>query len=91
MKPAGLEAVERARENGRWGAAYEGQKKATVPEDLQAALDKNPRAGAFFATLDSQNRYAVLFRIHTAQKAETRTRRIEKFIAMLAKHQKLHP
>ena len=91
MKPAGLAAVERAKETGRWGAAYEGQKKATVPEDLQAALDKNPIASAFFATLDSKNRYAVLFRIHTANKAETRSRRIEKFVGMLAKQQKLHP
>ncbi len=91
MKPAGLAAVERAKQDGRWAAAYEGQKKATVPVDLQAALDKNPKAKAFFATLDSQNRYAVLFRIHTAKKAETRIRRIEKFVGMLANHQKLHP
>ncbi len=91
MKPAGLAAVERAKQNGRWDAAYEGQKKATVPEDLQAALDKNAKAKAFFATLDGQNRYAVLFRIHTAKKAETRARRIEKFVGMLAKHEKLHP
>ncbi len=91
MKSAGLAAVERAKQDGRWAAAYEGQKKATVPVDLQAALDKNPKAKAFFATLDSQNRYAVLFRIHTAKKAETRIRRIEKFVGMLSKHQKLHP
>lgn len=91
MKPAGLAAVERAKQNGRWAAAYEGQKRATVPDDLQAALDKNARAKAFFATLNSQNRYAVLFRIQTAKRAETRSRRIEKFVGMLAKHEKLHP
>lgn len=91
MKRAGLAAVERAKQNGRWAAAYEGQKKAKVPEDLQAALDKNAKAKVFFATLDSQNRYAVLFRIHTAKRAETRSRRIEKFVGMLAKREKLHP
>jgi uncharacterized protein YdeI (YjbR/CyaY-like superfamily) len=91
MKPAGLAAVERAKQNGSWAAAYEGQKKATVPDDLQSALDKNAKAKAFFATLDSQNRYAVLFRVQTAKKAETRSRRIEKFVGMLAKHEKLHP
>jgi len=91
MKAAGLAAVERAKQDGRWAAAYDGQKKATVPDDLQAALDHNPKAKAFFATLDSKNRYAVLFRIHTAKKPETRARRIEQFVAMLARHEKLHP
>jgi uncharacterized protein YdeI (YjbR/CyaY-like superfamily) len=91
MKPAGLAEIERAKQDGRWAAAYEGQKKAAVPADLQAALDRNPRAKAFFATLDSKNRYAVLFRIHTAKKAETRTRRIETFVGMLARGEKLHP
>jgi len=91
MKPAGLAAVEKAKRDGRWAAAYEGQKRATVPDDLQAALDKNAKAKTFFATLDSRNRYAVLFRIHTAKKPETRARRIEQFVGMLAKHQKLHP
>ncbi len=91
MKPAGLAAVEQAKRDGRWATAYEGQKKAAVPGDLQAALDKNPKAKAFFATLDSKNRYAVLFRIHTAKKAETRARRIEQFVGMLASHEKLHP
>jgi uncharacterized protein YdeI (YjbR/CyaY-like superfamily) len=91
MKAAGLAAVELAKQDGRWDAAYEGQKKATVPGDLQAALDKNAKAKVFFATLDSRNRYAVLFRINTAKKVETRARRIEKFVGMLAKHQKLHP
>ena len=91
MKPAGLAEVERAKQDGRWAAAYEGQKKASVPDDLQAALDTNAKAKAFFATLDSKNRYAVLFRVHTAKKPETRARRIEQFVAMLARHEKLHP
>jgi len=62
MKPAGLLAVEHAKGDGRWDAAYDSQSNATVPEDLQAALDQNPKARAFFATLDSANRYAILFR-----------------------------
>jgi len=90
MKPAGLAEVERAKQDGRWAAAYAGQKTATVPADLQAELDRNARAKKFFATLDSKNRYAVLFRIHTAKKAETRARRIEQFVDMLARGEKLH-
>jgi len=91
MKPAGLAEIERAKQDGRWAAAYEGQKKATVPDDLQSALDRNAKAKAFFATLDSKNRYAVLFRIHTAKKAETRARRIDQFVLMLARGEKIHP
>ncbi len=91
MKPAGLAAVERAKQDGRWAAAYDGQKNATVPEDLQAAFNKNAKARDFFAALDSKNRYAVLFRLQTTKKSETRARRIEKFVDMLAKHEKLHP
>jgi uncharacterized protein YdeI (YjbR/CyaY-like superfamily) len=91
MRPAGLAAIETAKENGRWKAAYDSHKTATPPADLQKALNKNPGAKSFFASLDSQNRYAVLFRIQTAKKAETRKKRIEKFVAMLAKHEKLHP
>lgn len=91
MKPAGLKAVEAARQDGRWEAAYDSQSKATVPDDLQAELDKNPEAKAFFATLNSQNRYAILHRLQTAKKAETRARRIQQFIEMLAKNEKLYP
>jgi uncharacterized protein YdeI (YjbR/CyaY-like superfamily) len=91
MKPAGLKQIELAKQDGRWTAAYEGQSKMSVPSDLQAALDRNAKAKTFFATLNSQNRYAVLFRIHTAKKAETRARRIEQFVAMLARKEKLHP
>jgi len=91
MKPAGLAAIERARANGRWETAYDSHRSATVPADLQAELDRNPRAAKFFATLDRANRYAVLFRIQTARKPETRQRRISQFVAMLARGEKLHP
>ena len=91
MQPAGLAEVERARSDGRWEAAYDAQSKATVPEDLQRELDKNPEAAAFFATLDSANRYAVLYRIQEAKKPETRARRIEKFVGMLNRGEKIHP
>jgi uncharacterized protein YdeI (YjbR/CyaY-like superfamily) len=91
MQPAGLSAVEQARRDGRWERAYDPQSAASVPEDLQRELDRNPVAAAFFATLDSRNRYAVLHRIQDAKKPETRARRIEKFIAMLNRHEKLHP
>ncbi|HEY8021683.1 MAG TPA: YdeI/OmpD-associated family protein [Thermoanaerobaculia bacterium] len=91
MQPAGLREVERAKADGRWDAAYAGQRAATVPEDLRRALDGNARAGAFFATLSSVNRYAILYRVHDAKRPETRARRIEKFIAMLARHETIHP
>ena len=90
MKPAGLREVARARADGRWNAAYESQSKATVPPDLQTALDRNARAKAFFATLDRANRYAVLWRIQTARGAETRARRIRESVAMLERREKLH-
>ena len=91
MKPAGLAAIDNAKQNGRWDAAYDSQSKATVPPDFEAALDASPRAKAFFATLESRNRYAVLWRLQTAKRPETRTRKIREFIAMLEKKQKLHP
>ncbi|MCI0387261.1 MAG: YdeI/OmpD-associated family protein [Acidobacteria bacterium] len=91
MKPAGLKAVESARQDGRWDAAYSSQSKAVVPDDLQAELDRNAKAKAFFATLDSRNRYAILHRIHIAKKAETRAKRIEQFIHMLEKKEKIYP
>jgi uncharacterized protein YdeI (YjbR/CyaY-like superfamily) len=90
MKPAGLEAIENAKQNGQWEKAYDSFSGATIPEDFQAALDANPRAAAFFKTIDRTNRYAVLWRIQTVKKAETRARKIEQFIAMLAKHEKIH-
>lgn len=90
MRPAGLAEVERARQDGRWEAAYDSQGAAAVPEDLAAALEKSPKAKAFFATLDSANRYAILFRVQTAKKAETRARRIEQFVQMLERGEKIH-
>lgn len=91
MKPAGLRAIELAKQDGRWQAAYDSQRKAAPPDDFQAELDKNAPAKAFYDTLDSRNRYAILFRIQTAKQAETRLRRIEQFIQMLEKHEKLYP
>jgi uncharacterized protein YdeI (YjbR/CyaY-like superfamily) len=91
MQPAGLSEVERARADGRWQAAYDSASTATVPDDLQQALDANPGANAFFATLDRQNRYAILYRVQTAKKAETRARRISDYVEMLARQEKLHP
>jgi uncharacterized protein YdeI (YjbR/CyaY-like superfamily) len=91
VRPAGLAALERARQSGRWDAAYDPASTATVPEDLQAALDASERAHAFFKTLSGANRYALLFRIQTAKKPETRARHIQKFIAMLERGEKLYP
>ena len=91
MHPAGLAAVERARADGRWEAAYPGQSKIEVPADLATALAAAPKAKANFELLSSQNRYAVLFRIHSAKRSDTRTRRIEDFVAMLARGETVHP
>ena len=90
MKPAGLAEVERAKQDGRWEAAYAGQKGMSVPPDLEAALRKNARAKAFFASLDSKNRYAILFRIGTAKKPETRAKRLANFVEMLERGEKIH-
>ena len=90
MKPAGLKAIELAKQDGRWDAAYASQKNISVPEDFQAALDKNEKAKAFFATLNSVNRYAILFRIHNAKKPETRAKRIQQFVEMLENNKKLY-
>jgi uncharacterized protein YdeI (YjbR/CyaY-like superfamily) len=90
MAPAGLAAVERAKADGNWERAYEGASTIAVPDDLQRELDVNPEAAAFFATLDGANRYAILYRIGDAKKPETRARRIEKFVGMLARGEKIH-
>jgi len=91
MKPAGLKAIELAKQDGRWDAAYASQKNISVPEDFQAALDNNKKAKAFFATLNSVNRYAILFRIQTAKKPETRAKRIQQFVEMLERNEKIYP
>jgi uncharacterized protein YdeI (YjbR/CyaY-like superfamily) len=90
MKPAGLRQIQAAKDDGRWEAAYEPQSAATVPADLQEALDGNPKAKAFFETLTGQNRYAILYRIQAAKRPETRTRRIAEYVAMLAEGRTLH-
>ena len=91
MRPSGIAAVERAKADGRWEAAYPGQATMEVPPDLAAALAAEPRALAMFEILTSQNRYAVLFRIHNAKRADTRARRIEQFVAMLSRGETVHP
>jgi uncharacterized protein YdeI (YjbR/CyaY-like superfamily) len=90
MKVAGLEAVGAAKKDGRWDAAYDSPKGATVPEDFQAALKASPRALEFFQVLDGANRYAVLFRIQTVKKAETRARKIQEFVETLERHERIH-
>ena len=90
MREAGLREVERARQDGRWDTAYASQSKATVPDDLQAALDQNEAAKAFFEQLNSVNRYAILYRIQSAKKPETRQKRIAQFVEMLAEKKKLY-
>lgn len=89
MKPAGLKAVEAAKQDGRWDAAYSSQKNIVVPPDFQSALEKNKKAKAFFETLTGSRRYSFLFRIETAKKAETREKRIIQFVEMLAKGETL--
>jgi uncharacterized protein YdeI (YjbR/CyaY-like superfamily) len=91
MKPAGLREVERAKADGRWERAYDSPTTASVPDDLRAALDAAPGAAEFFAGLDSNNRYAILHRIQGAKRPETRTSRIEKFVAMCARGETVHP
>jgi uncharacterized protein YdeI (YjbR/CyaY-like superfamily) len=91
MHPAGVAEVERAKADGRWEDAYEGQGSIEVPADLAAALSARPRAQAMFEILNSQNRYSILFRIHGAKRADTRARRIDKFVAMLARGETIYP
>ncbi len=91
MHAAGLAAVEAARADGRWQAAYAGPRTIEVPDDLAAALAAEPRALAMFEILSSQNRYSVLLRIDAAKRADTRARRIEQFVTMLARGETPHP
>ncbi|MEO8030702.1 MAG: YdeI/OmpD-associated family protein [Gemmatimonadota bacterium] len=90
MRPAGLARIEEAKADGRWAQAYAPQRTIAVPPDLQARLKASPRARAFFAGLDSKNRYAILYRLHQARKPETRIRRLDKFVAMLEAGETLH-
>ncbi|MCS7462680.1 YdeI/OmpD-associated family protein [Paenibacillus doosanensis] len=91
MKTSGYKAIEEARKNGNWDKAYESQSIASLPEDFAIELERNAEAKAFYDTLDRQNKYAILFRIHNAKKQETRDKRIRQFIQMLEKGQKIHP
>ena len=91
MKQTGFAAIEKAKTDGRWDAAYAPQSTAAVPEDLRAALDAHPKAKTFFATLRGANRYAILYRIHDAKSPKTRSARIEKFVSMLARGETVHP
>jgi uncharacterized protein YdeI (YjbR/CyaY-like superfamily) len=91
MRPAGLAEVQRARADGRWEAAYDGQRSIPVPGDLQRELDARPQAKAFFEQLSSQNRYAILYRLQDAKRPETRARRLAKFVAMLETGETIHP
>jgi uncharacterized protein YdeI (YjbR/CyaY-like superfamily) len=91
MRPAGLAQVEAARADGRWDAAYEGQRCAEVPEDLRAELAARPAAARFFESLDSRNRYAILYRLGEAKRPQTRERRLRKFVAMLERGERVYP
>ncbi|MEV6352019.1 YdeI/OmpD-associated family protein [Streptomyces hydrogenans] len=91
MRPPGQAEVDRAKADGRWEAAYDSARTITVPDDLAAALAADPAAAASFETLDGANRYAILYRVQDAKRPETRARRIEQFVAMLAKGEKPHP
>ncbi|MGI8549457.1 MAG: YdeI/OmpD-associated family protein [Dehalococcoidia bacterium] len=90
MQPTGLREVEQARADGRWDAAYDGQRTMAAPDDLLQALGENEKAREFFATLDSANRYAILYRLQEAKKPETRERRLAQYVAMLTEGKKIH-
>ena len=90
MQAPGYAQIEAAKADGRWARAYDGARTSAVPEDLLAALEAEPRAKAFFATINAANRYAVLWRIQTAVKAETRARRIARLVEMLARGETIH-
>jgi uncharacterized protein YdeI (YjbR/CyaY-like superfamily) len=91
MEAPGLAEVERAKRDGRWERAYDGARTSSVPPDLAAGLARNARARAFFETMDAANRFAMLYRVHSAKKPETRVERIERFVAMCARHETIHP
>jgi uncharacterized protein YdeI (YjbR/CyaY-like superfamily) len=91
MEIPGVAEVERAKRDGRWERAYDGSRASAVPADLAAALARNARAQKFFDALDSANRYAILYRVQTAKKPETRAERITRFVALCARHETIHP
>lgn len=91
MRPTGLREINRAKRDGRWEVAYTSASTSIVPDDLQHALNSNPKAKQFFSTLNSQNRYSILFRIQGVKKAQTRAKKISQFIDMLNNGEKLYP
>jgi uncharacterized protein YdeI (YjbR/CyaY-like superfamily) len=91
MKPAGAAAIEQARADGRWEAAYAGPATIEIPDDLAQALDAKPKAAEMFACLTSQNRYAILYRLATAKRADTRSRRLAQFVEMLERGETIYP
>ena len=91
MQPAGQREVDNAKADGRWDAAYAGQRSIAVPDDLRVALAANTAAADFFTTISSVNRYAILYRIGTVKRAETRARKIAQYVQMLAEHKTIHP
>jgi len=91
MKTPGYKAIEEAKKNGNWDKAYESQSIASLPEDFAIELERSAKAKAFYDTLDRQNKYAILFRIHNAKKKETREKRIRQFIQMLEEGKKIYP
>jgi uncharacterized protein YdeI (YjbR/CyaY-like superfamily) len=90
MRTAGLEQVELAKADGRWDAAYASPANLEMPDDLQAALDASAKAAAFWETLNKSNRYAIVFQLEDAKKPETRARRLEKFVGMLERGERLY-
>ncbi|UVI30465.1 YdeI/OmpD-associated family protein [Paenibacillus spongiae] len=91
MRPSGFKAIEAAKQNGQWDKAYESQSTASLPEDFAIELERNAKAKAFYDTLNRQNKYAIIFRIHNAKKQETRTKRIKQFVMMLEKGERIYP
>jgi uncharacterized protein YdeI (YjbR/CyaY-like superfamily) len=91
MKPVGLEKIESAKNNGSWSKAYHSQSAATFPEDFLKEVNKNKAAKVFLKTLNRDNVYAIIYRLQTAKKSETRHKRINQFVEMLSKGEKLHP
>jgi len=90
MRPSGMAAIESAKADGRWDAAYGPSSTAEVPPELRAALDRSPKAKAFFETLRGANRYALIYRVHTAKKPETKAKRVADFIARLERGETIH-
>jgi uncharacterized protein YdeI (YjbR/CyaY-like superfamily) len=91
MQPAGLNAINVAKKNGQWDRAYMSQRTIPIPGDFQKALDRNKTAKEFFAKLNSQNRYAILYRIHSVKKDETRKKKIEQYVSMLEQRKTIYP